>query len=381
MQQEQQHFVDPLAGDEDLSFGVRIDYDKVDQPSKWDLVNDPANKPMKKAAMIRRILTPPKFMQAVWVPVVKKDDNGDEYAGYLKLRKDHRKKDTLLDAFRKAEQSSKGSGKDERLQFEPEDVWVYLVFCREDPVPEVRLAFYKPSIMKGIKEKQHQAHPTKPGILLYGPAILSDIIITKKFDPREKSQRKRTSYSVDWMPDNRWAGVVPTTFWNTGFQFKEGHDFVTDKIFTQDEMDAIQAFQAEHGVEKLNDYLEALVAPQSDEDVARLIKENPLNPWARNASGPVFPDPERFMKELVRLSIPCLTAPKDLSTKDDAPEEEKVPMPQTEDVPLPPEPQGHQEEPANNPFNDPAPAVQPKQQTARKAPAAKPDDKDAGGAW
>ncbi|MFA5130788.1 MAG: hypothetical protein WC477_07825, partial [Patescibacteria group bacterium] len=214
--------LDPRQCDEDLQFGTRIDYEDIDDPRKWQLVQDPSNKPKQKAVKIRRMLAGPRYMESVWVPVIKKDDDGKEFAGYFKIRKDYHSRNTLLDAMRASEASAKqkATGSDsDRMQFDPEEAWCYLVLCREDDVPRVRLAFYKPSIMKAIKTKQHDEHPTKPGFLLNGPAVCSDIIITKWFDPREKGLKK-TSYAVEWMPDNPFAGKVPISFWTTGFKFQ-----------------------------------------------------------------------------------------------------------------------------------------------------------------
>lgn len=385
---ETNNVVDPLSGDENLQFGTRIDYDSVDDPRKWDLVHDPNNRPKKKAVRIRRILTPPRYMETVWVPVVKKDENGEEYAGYLKMRKEFRRKNTLLDAMRQAESASKtkANAKTDQLQFDTESTWCYLVFCREDAVPKVRLAFYRPSIMKLLRTKQHDEHPMKKGFLLNGPAICSDIIITKWFDPSVHGL-KQTSYAVEYMPDNKFAGRVPVSFWETGFVFKEGSNFVTAGIFTEAEMQAIADFQSENDIGKLNEYLDAIVTPHTDEDVMRSLKEHPLNPWATNKNGAVFPDPKTFMQELARLSVPCLSAPKDFQKQEAPPEESKMPMPEA-DEPL------SQEQPmpqaANTPtvptpeVNDPAPA-----KDAKKAanpfdapPAAAPAAvEDAGGAW
>jgi hypothetical protein len=344
--------VNMLDGDENMQFGMKIDYENVDQPSKWELVLDPSNRPKQKAAKVRRVLTPPFYLLSVWVPAVKKDEHQEEYAGYLKLRKHPKEKNTLLDKLYTAEMlAKKAMGVSvEDLQFNPEEAWCYLVFCREEPKPVVRLAFYKTSIMKKIRTLQHNAHPTKPNILLNGPAICSDVLITKWYDPSEKIRMKRTSYEVEYMPDNRFACKIPTSFWERGFQFKPGEDFVTSGIFTKDEMEAIQTFLKDNDCSTLNEYMRGIVQPHTDDDVMKLLAENPLNPFANNKTGAVFPNPQRFIKELQALQVPCLMTAKEFKKVESGPPQEsekmQVPPPMEEaPLPVPPDERGKQQNP------------------------------------
>jgi len=367
-----EEFYNPLDTDEALTGGLNVDFEKIDRTKSWKLYADKTQRNIERADVVRRIIAGPVLAQYVWAPVVKKDDNDKEFAGYNVFRRNYLEKSTLLDKLYLAEKSvalqADPDAKD--FQFKYDEKWIYLVLCREHTTTEVWLAEYNKNIKTGIREVQHKEHPVKKGFLLYGPAVLYDVMISKIFD-KTKRGISATSYSVV-VPESKFSGKVPLDFWERGFL--PDFDFVARGVFTTDEMDAIEKFRSEHGGFKLNEFLRAYVAPSRDEDVMKALLNNPLNPFAEKKGKRVFPDPKSFMAELAKLNVHMLTAPKDLATKEESPVNDEIPTgePPVEDQS--PESKSFKA----NPFTEP-PANSPKEE-AKKAAAAV-DTSEAEASW
>ena len=362
-------FDDYTQNDEDLVLGgFNVDFEDIDNPKKWDLVTDRKAPHIKRAVRSRRILAGPKLLQQVFVPVIKRDDDGNLKAGYTSFRRDPRSrgKHQLLDRLFIAEKKSNPGQK--QYQFKYDQTWVYLVFCREDEEPMVRVAFYGNQIKKDIAEKQHASSPKDSSKLLHGPAVLYDIFITKTVDARVKGLGA-TSYSVEVDPDNKFSHKVPVSFWQTGF--KPEFDFIKYGVFTEAEMEVITKFVQENGGSTLTSYLAEFVKPHSDEDIIAYLTENPINTFALRQGNPIFPDPDTFIKAVSELSLPLIKDKSEVPEAETEETDENVPDWVTE-----PQPGEVTEEKPDNPFKEPEEA-----EVVDETEESKPEDKDIDEPW
>jgi hypothetical protein len=320
----------PVAPDEAFSFRTKIDFEKIDRPSGWE-VNQSGPKG-RYVTKVRRILAGPVATQTIYLPTRGVDENGHPKATKTPITVPREGADFVVpEEIEIADQidieikTALGYDLSEAQRpFRGGVVFRYLVFVKDGDDPmEVRLAEYPISVKDGIRELQHKLHPNKrirvgggdAPALLHGPYLLYEVFITKLREAG-KDQMKGTKYSVEAAPENKWSGALPNTVYETGFPA----NFNWSAVFSAEEQAAIAAFLETNHVPTLQAYLEKITKEQEASRAHILTAISNLNPDAKEKGVPVFPNPVEFATKFQeRLGIKLLAtqgAPSDAPSDD-----------------------------------------------------------------
>jgi len=173
-------------------------------------------------------------------------------------------------------------------------------------------------------------------MLLFGPSLLYDVIITKTINEHEKGMRQYSYTVIPEPSQTKWLHQIPTTFWNKkDGGFKSSFDLIVHGGLSEEQVEAIADFQREYDGLLLNTIARTYLKPHGDDEVISLLSKNPLNQFALKDGIPIFGDkPELFVAAITEIADI-----KTLKSKEDLPKvEEETPGMPEEDVPLPQEP-------------------------------------------
>jgi hypothetical protein len=198
---------------------------------------------------------------------------------------------------------------DPRSQFTPSNLYLYLIFNRDELVPEdegptVRVAGYKQTVYNRLVEIQNERSTKDQSKLKNGLIFMYDVQIKKTIGDKSKP-RFTTKYTVDVdTENNKVMGQIPAELADYPFdkvaKVLDEND-IWQYIFTPEELEAIQSCETD---------LLAETAPSTEEQIINKLKENPIFLGAKDSNSGtfLFPQNEIFMNYLVSNSLPLIDA-------------------------------------------------------------------------
>ena len=197
--------------------------------------------------------------------------------------------------------------KDARSQFTPSNLYMYLIFNRDeitpkDELPKVRVAAYKQTVYNRLIEIQNERSTKDQNKLKNGLIFMYDIQVKKTIEDKARP-RFTTKYTVDVdTENNKVQGAIPAELLDMSTEkmmkiLEENK--IWEAIFTKDELKAINESELDLATE---------TKPNTEEEILHKLKENPIFLGAKdgNTGQFLFPQNEQFMIFLKSKELPIL---------------------------------------------------------------------------